>query len=243
MINLNFKEYNEKKSYQKNSLYKINKDAVIPFKEVHKDIGKCESVDLIFDLCPGQYGIFAYEYRNPVTLKQGCKTADILACAVDESEKKINTFIFDVKSNISAFSDNLLRDNALLTVIKEVRDFAWQIHAEMLHKDSFILYYKDDGFVEHENIGLITKNFEKEKFTAAADMLEALFGNGTEKVPRLLELKLRNNLGAYKNEVKRIRDFSEKIVILCGKVYDLSVILLEKVSESEYAAAIKIALA
>ena len=94
MINLNFKEYNEKKSYQKNSLYKINKDAVIPFKEVHKDIGKCESVDLIFDLCPGQYGIFAYEYRNPVTLKQGCKTADILACAVDESEKKINTFIF-----------------------------------------------------------------------------------------------------------------------------------------------------
>ena len=97
--------------------------------------------DLIFDLCPGQYGIFAYEYRNPVTLKQGCKTADILACAVDESEKIINTFIFDVKSNISAFSDNLLRDNALLTVVKEMRDFVEQIHAEMLHKDSFILYY------------------------------------------------------------------------------------------------------
>lgn len=242
MINLNFKDYEEKKSYQKNILYKINKAVVIPFEEMHKDINKCERVDLIFDLSSRQYGIFAYEYRNPVTLKQGCKTADILACAVDESEKKVNTFIFDVKSNISAFSDNLLRDNALLTVIKEVRDFVEQIHAEILHKNSFILYYKDDGFTEHENIGLITKKFEKDKFIAAADLLEGLFENETAKVPGLVKIKLKNNLGAYKNEVKRIRDFSGKRVILCGKEYDLSLILLEKVSESEYAAAIKIAL-
>lgn len=72
-----------------------------------------------------------------MTVKQGCKTADILACAVDENEKKIATFIFDVKSNISAFSDDLLKDQALLTVIKEVRDFVEQIHAEMLHKNGF----------------------------------------------------------------------------------------------------------
>ena len=91
--------------------------------------------------------------------------------------------------------------------------------------------------------GLLLKALKKKKFIAAADMLEALFGNDTVKVPRLLELKLRNNLGAYKNEVKRIRDFSEKVVILRGKAFDLSVIFLEKVSESEYAAAIRISLA
>lgn len=240
MINLNLKELDDKKPYQKNVLYKINKATVIPFKETHKDNDRCEQVNLIFNLNIQQYGIFAYEYRNPVALKQGCKTADILACVVDESEKRINTYVFDVKSNISAFSDNLLRDNALLTVVKEVRDFIEQIHAELLHKNGFILYYKDDGFLEYEMIGIVTKNFKKEKFTAAADMLENLFEKEDMRAPRLLEIKLKNNLGAYKNEIKRIRDFSEKKVTLCGNVYDLKVVLLERVSESEYAASIKI---
>lgn len=118
MLKLNLKEYDKKKSYQKNVLYKISKDTVIPVEERHGDNDSCERVDLVYSLHLGQYGIFAYEYRNPVTLKEGCKAADILACAVDENEKKIVTFIFDVKSNISAFSDNLLKDNALLTSLK-----------------------------------------------------------------------------------------------------------------------------
>lgn len=242
MVKLNFKALDEKNLYKKNVLYTINKARIIPFKEIHDAKETYELVNLKYDLDNGQYGIFAYEYRNPVTLKQGCKAADILACAVDEEEKKIGTFIFDVKSNISAFSDNLLKDNALLTAIKEVRDFAEQIHAELLHKEGFMLYFKDEGFIEYENIGLVTKNFEKEKFMLVADMLESLFKRENTKVPRLLEIKLKNNLGAYKNEVNRIRDFSEKRIILCGKVYDLNVVLLEKVSESEYAASIKIAI-
>jgi len=242
MINLNFKEYDGSKIYQKNILYKINKDTIIPFEETHGDSVNSERIDLVYELYSHQYGIFAYEYRNPVTLKQGCKTADILACAVDESEKKIATFIFDVKSNISAFSDNLLKDNALLTVVKEVRDFVEQIHAEILHKNGFIIYYKDVGFSEQENIGIITKRFEKEKFIAAADMLEDLHQKESGTVSRTLEIKLKNSLGPYKNEVKRIRDFSEKKVMLCGKVYDLQVILLEKESESEYTASLRISI-
>lgn len=55
-----------------------------------------------------------------------------------------------------------------------------------------------------------------------------------------MEIKLKNNLVAYRNVAKRIRDFSEKRVMLCGKIYDLEVILLEKVSEAEYEASIKI---
>ncbi len=240
MTKLNLKEFDKKKSYQKNVLYKISKDTIIPVEERHEDNNQCERVYLVYRLRPGQYGIFAYEYRNPVILKEGCKTADILACAVDENEKKIVTFIFDVKSNISAFSDNLLKDNALLTVIKEIRDFVEQIHAEILHKNSFMLYYKDDSFSEDEIIGIVTKRFEKRKFSAAAEMLEDLFQKETAFIPKLVEIKLKNNLGAYRNEAKRIRDFSEKRVMLCGKIYDLEVILLEKVSEVEYEASIKI---
>lgn len=133
----------------------------IPFKEIHDGNGSYELVNLIYELAFGQYGIFAHEYRSPVAEKQGCKTADILACRIDEAQKKVDTLIFDVKSNISAFSDDLLKDNAMLTAIKEIRDFVEQIHAEILHKNSFILYYKDDGFVEHEIIGIVTKNLKE----------------------------------------------------------------------------------
>lgn len=240
MTRLNLKEFNPEKSYQKNVLYKISKDAVISFEERHVDNDNCEYVDLIYQLCSGQYGIFAYEFRNPLTLKEGCKTADILACAVDENKKRIATFIFDVKSNISAFSDNLLKDSALLTVIKEVRDFIEQIHAEILHKESFLIYYRDEGFIEDENIGIITKRFEETKFASAADMLEDLFQRETPSIPKLVEIKLKNNLGAYRNEVKRIRDFSEKTVILCGRIYDLKVVLLKNESGEEYRASIRI---
>ena len=242
MIKLNWKEYGGKGSYQKNILYKISGDTIIPFTETHEGSADCERVDLRYLLHPGQYGIFAYEYRNPVISKQGCKTADVQTCVVDEGEKKITTFICDVKSNISAFSDNLLKDNALLTVIKEVRDFAEQIKAEILHKNSFILYYKAEGFVENENIGIVTKRFEKEKFAAAADMLESLFQKESPSVPKLLEIKLKNNLGAYRNEVNRIRDFSRKKVLIFEKPYDLKVILLEKISDTEYKVSIEISL-
>lgn len=241
MVQLNLKEFDKKKPYQKNVLYKISKDTVIPVEEKHGDEDSCERVQLDYSLCPGQYGIFAYEYRNPVIQKDGCKTTDILACAVDEHEKKIVTFIFDIKRNISAFSDNLLKDNALLTVIKEVRDFVEQIRAEILHKNSFMLYYEDDGFSEDENIGIVTKRFEKEKFSDAAELLQELFQKETVSIPKLVEIKLKNNLGAYRNEVKRIRDFSEKRVMLFGKIYDLKVVLLESVSEELYEASIKVA--
>lgn len=240
MINLNTQPYDESKPYKKNILYKIDKAVIIPFEETHEDSANSERVDLVYDLYSHQYGIFAHEYRNPVISKKGCKTADILACVVDESEKKIATFIFDVKSNISAFSDNLLKDNALLTVIKEVRDFAGQIHAEILHKNSFLIYYKDDCFSEDETIGIVTKRFEDRKFAAAADMLEDLFEKETDSTRELVEIKLKNSLWPYRNEVKRIRDFSEKRVMLCGRIYDLKVVLLEKVSQAEYEASIKV---
>ena len=124
MINLSFKEFDKKKPYQKNILYRISESIIVPFRETHNDNENCELVNLIFNLKPGEYGIFAHEYRNPVVSKQGCKTADVLACRIDTSQKEMDTLIFDVKSNISAFSDDLLKDNAMLTAIKEIRDFS-----------------------------------------------------------------------------------------------------------------------
>lgn len=163
-----------------------------------------------------------------------------MACVIDEAERSIYTTICDVKSNISAFSDNLLKDQAMLTVIKDVRDFIEQIHAEILHKNTFMLYYIDDGFKEYERIGIITEHFEDEKFLAVALKLEKLFYNSNSKVSKLSELKLKKNLAPYIREIEKIRNFSNKMIKIGNRTYKLHVILLEKMDDAIYTASMEI---
>lgn len=239
MISINCKPYEG--FYRKNVLYKINDACTVSFREEH-ETGKLERVNLVYDLEHHQYGSFAHEFRNPVVRKEGCKTADVLACVVDETQKKIHTIIFDVKSDISAFSDDLLRNESLLTAIKNVKKFICQIHDEILHKNGFMLYYSDEGFSEEETIGIVTESFEKEKFAAAADLLEQLLSDKNILISELTDLKLKNNLRPYAREVECLRDFSEEKVTISGRLYDLQIFLLEKISEQESAALIKVAL-
>ena len=239
MISINCKPYEG--FYRKNVLYKINDACTVSFREEH-ETGKLERVNLVYDLEHHQYGLFAHEFRNPVVRKEVCKTADVLACVVDETQKKIHTIIFDVKSDISAFSDDLLRNESLLTAIKNVKKFICQIHDEILHKNGFMLYYSDEGFSEEETIGIVTESFEKEKFAAAADLLEQLLSDKNILISELTDLKLKNNLRPYAREVECLRDFSEEKVTISGRLYDLQIFLLEKISEQESAALIKVAL-
>lgn len=240
MIKVNFVPWKEGRPIQKSVLYRINETQVIQIEEVHEKEKTKELVNLEYDLGNQQYGIFAHEYRRPGTIKDGNKAADILACVVDESEKNVYTTICDVKSNISAFSNDLLKDNAMLTAIKEIRDFVEQIHAEILHKNSFLLYYADDGYTEFERIGIVTKHFESEKFLAVAMKLEELFNSTNPKVSKLSELKLKKNLAPYMGEVKRIRDFSNRRVKINNQIYHLQVFLLNKMNDEEYITSIKI---
>ena len=169
---------------------------------------------------------------------------------VNVNDGYARNFILPKKLGLEANGKNLndlkLKKENEKKVAKEnleaAKALAEQIKAEILHKNSFILYYKAEGFVENENIGIVTKRFEKEKFAAAADMLESLFQKESPSVPKLLEIKLKNNLGAYRNEVNRIRDFSRKKVLIFEKPYDLKVILLEKISDTEYKVSIEISL-
>lgn len=240
MINIKFAQWKEEKPIQKSVLYRINGNHVIHFAETHNDTERKELIHLNYELSDDQYGIFAYEYRRPDTIKDGNKTADILACVIDEAERSIYTTICDVKSNISAFSDNLLKDQAMLTAIKDVRDFIEQIHAEILHKNTFMLYYIDDGFKEYERIGIITEHFEDEKFLAVALKLEELFYNSNSKVSKLSELKLKKNLAPYIREIEKIRNFSNKMIKIGNRTYKLHVILLEKMDDAIYTASMEI---
>lgn len=240
MLKVNFRHY--KDTYEKNVLYDIREDRVVPFRETHTDSDKVEAVDLVYCLEAGQYGIFAYEYRSPFLEKQGCKTVDVLACVVDDIHKKVHTILFDVKSNISAFSDDLLKDSTMLRAIMEVRDFTDQLHDALLHKDAFMLYYKDGGFEEDEKVGIVTGNFEERKFADVADLLERLFVSEDAPISKLVEIKLKNSLRPYKDEIRRMRYFSERKVEISGKIYELQVYLLEKISGVESKTVIEISM-
>lgn len=238
MMKINLKELKADAEWKKNVLYEIKESATVKFIEEHNN--RKETVDLVYCLSDSQFGLFAHEYRSPSILKEGCKAADILACVVDKAEKEIVTFICDVKSNISAFSDDLGKEDAMLTAINDVRRFHEQIHAEILHKNSFMIFYLDEGYKEIENIGIVTENFESSKFLAVAKRLEYLFKVESTRVPILVDLKLKKNLAPYMNEVRRIRDFAGKIVRINEKEYPLSVYLLNKVSGTEYVTAIEL---
>lgn len=238
MINLIFRTYSPLKPVEKNTLYKVIESDTIKFVEHHENTQEIANVE--YCLGAGVYGIYANEYRRPGIQKEGCKTTDVLACVVDEKKKEIKTIIFDVKSNISAFSDDLSQSSAMITAIKEVRDFVEQVHAEILHKESFMLYYRDDDYQEEEKVGIVTKSFEKEKFKSVAKKLEKMVSEDKKEVSALAAYKMKNNLRAYKTEIPRLYNFADKKLVINKKVYTLQVFLLEKVGEGAYEATIKI---
>lgn len=196
MPNLQIKDINSK-NISKNVLYKVPESMRIQFVESHED--KCERVFLDYQLEDEQFGIYATEYRAPV-IKKGIKTTDIIACIIDEKQKNIYTLVADVKSNISSFSDDLSKGAALITVIKEVRDFSEQIEDGLLHKENFLMYHKNEGFNERCEMAIFTRNFECEKFRDAAKYIEKLLYEDSEKGQVLAEIVMKRNLMRYKGD-------------------------------------------
>lgn len=239
MIEINWKELKSEEVIPKNVLYKISESRVVRLKEEHET--NREIVDVEYILKEKQYGIFATEYRNPSASKKGTKTADVLACVVDEEKKEIYSFILDMKRNISAFSDDLLKDGAMVTAIKEVKEFIEQLHHENLHKNAFLLYYYDVGCTEKLEVGIATKRFESEKFLAVADFLEKL-----EDLPKpshmqeLVWLKFKTNLMPYVSEINVLKDFANRKVSFSGHSYELKVFLYEKLNDSEFVVCVPI---
>lgn len=227
---------------KKNQLYKICGDRTVPISELHDDCQDIEVVHLRYRLKKGQYAILGYEFRPQFISKQGSKSADVMTCLIDDDKKHVYSLVLDIKRNISAFSDDLLKDNAALTAIKEAVGFIEQIHHSKLHKDSLLVYRKDQGYTETEEVGIATRRLEEQKFYGLADFLENL-----EELPKLKInpqswFKVQNQYKPYVPEASKIREFAGHKVTICGRQYPLHVYLLEQINESEYAVSIELEL-
>jgi len=241
MVEFNIREIKPNASYQKNTLCRISKNRVLQVCEKHKDSNNIEIVNLEYILKEKQYALFGNEYRNPHLSAHGCKTTDVLTCIIDDEDKTIYSLIFDIKSNISSFSDNLLNENALLTAINEVKDFIEQLSYANMHKNSFLTFHKADGYLEILEIGIATKNFESKKFLSVADFLENLSEfERPENIQPLVWYKFKMNLMPYISEVQKIRNFANQVIQIEDKSYQLSVFILEKVTDLEYVTCIQV---
>lgn len=222
MVTIRFEKY-EPNNCSRNILYRIGESGIIQFTEEHKQ--HKEIVRLHIQLENGQYAVYANEYRNPLVEKRGCRTADVLILIVDEQEKRIFSFLFDVKTNISAFSDNLLGENAMITALKEVRDFLEQLEDTLKSKNALIALY--GCYSEKENLGIVTRNFDTAKFEAVAETYEKIFQEN-HTANSLILYKLRNNLKPYGNVIERIKQFAQKKIVISGKTYQLHTYILGK---------------
>lgn len=77
-----------------------------------------------------------------------------MACLVDEEKKQVTSLIMDLKKNIMNYDDDLLVNDSLNKALNGVGDFVCQLKDEKLHKDSFMLYYKGEGYLETESFGI-----------------------------------------------------------------------------------------
>ena len=82
-----------------------------------------------------------------------------------------------------------------------------------------MLYYLDDGFQEQEKVAIATKNFECKKFLAVADFLESIFRDSPRELPPLVKLKMQTILKPYMGEIEKIRNFADKMLIICNYKY------------------------
>lgn len=222
---------------QKNVLYQITEDRAISIYELHTEDTDVVTLDYMFE--NGQYAYLGQEYRNPSVSKVGCKMADIMTFVVDEERKSIHSLVLDMKKDISAFSDDLLKEGAILVALNEVRDFIKQLHDENVQKNMLLYVYRDEEFVEKLEFGIATRSFEAEKFANVADFLEKLDDmEKPESVPELLWVKFKNSFRPYSSEIVKLRDFSNKRVSISGEQYDLRVYILEKEDEGKYAVTI-----
>lgn len=162
-----------------------------------------------------------------------------MACLVDEEKKQVTSLIMDLKKNIMNYDDNLLVNDSLNKALNGVSDFVCQLKDEKLHKDSFMLYYKDEGYSETESFGIATRKFEPEKLESVVKFVDEILNDESEEITDIVRCKIRQRLEARSGDVEAVRNFAKKKVFIAGNYYDLQVVKLVQ-SGNDYAVDVKL---
>lgn len=223
-MNFNIKEIDNDKIIR-NCLYKVPKDYIVKCPEKHDDSGD----DMVYLKFKSDNGIYGCEYRPQIIAKNGCKQADILAIAVDEENRKTNSYVMDIKRNITGFNISDDIDGIRKVAIKRIRDFIQQLEDSKKHKDSVIVYF--DEYDNRENYGIITREFSVDKLNYAISELKKKLD--IKEMNPLITAKMQQINIPIEKDIDMLGLFSDRKVKLFGKEYDLNIYLMRRKAESD----------
>lgn len=211
MKKLNGTKIRDKENLQKSTLYSVPTAMRLKLEEVHVDDPAKDIVNVDFQLKENEYGVYGNEYRPLYLTKGSCKVLDLLCVIVNDEEKRMASYLFDVKSKTGG------KD--------EIPDFIEQLEDGFLHKQAMLQYLSD--YQEDEHIGVITRHFDEDSIKCEIERVAKKINEEIENIPILLRQKKEIERVKLKLRKKVFEDFLERKVTIHGRQYELEVHMLQ----------------
>lgn len=215
---------------QKSQLYCLSDGQIVDFKESQTD-GTVDWVQIKATLKEGQLAFYAEEYSPSVIAGKTAKKVDILALTVDSLEKKIGSWVLDVKETVGG-------DDVIFHLVKQLK-FSLQ------YKDELCSYIRisDEGeaisYSETERIGYITREVHTERIKQSIQSRREQIEKAKEAKERL-PLYVQSNAGVLTNQLEQQKEleilnrFYHNELVCNGKVYPLECRLMKPFDDTTY---------
>lgn len=198
-----------------NTLYAVyysDEDHTIPFVEKQNGVDE-DYVNVRFALEKGQYGIFANEY-HPGHVADA-KKADLLLFVVDEPKRLCSSWILDIKVTVGG-------KDVISHLIEQ-----WK--ASYKHKSTFSIYL--DGFAETGVIGVITRDYQKDRIEAMVEEMRKEIASLTETLEVMpnssIKMTQQRNLLKTKLEYQLFDKFKDGYVTIADHDYPVAIYQLK----------------
>lgn len=152
------KNLRESEAPGKTELYEVRKSREIIVEEKQDD-GSLDQVVLVYSVEDGNVGYFAKEYRPADVQKTGAKVIDITAATLNNDKKWIKWHLYDIK-------DTLAGEHTVVQLYDQ-----WSCGLRYLQRN---ILDQMPGYSVFPNLGVITRNFDKERMKRLRDRYQVL---------------------------------------------------------------------
>lgn len=195
----------------RNTLYSVPSSNIIPFEEQQED-GTKDLVQLRYNLSENDAGFYGSEYRPGFLAKSDCKAVDILAMVTNDEQKKVTSYLYDVKRTIGG-------EDVIYHFVEQIQD-------SLLHKQAMIQYL--DGYQEKEHLGVVTAMFDELRIESSInEKKESLSKNDTTSMAPMLASKIEGINLRIKKELSILENFQQRKIEFQQKLHNFEVHLMQ----------------
>lgn len=216
-MKLKGKVWKAEKPVNRNTLYEIRSDQIVPFEERQQD-GSRDTVAVDFHINESQKGFYAEEYRPPFIDEDGCRKADILALVIDENRKCYRSFIYDVKADVGG-------EDVVFKLIEQWCD-------SIQHKNSLTACLR--GYEEMQETGVITRVYDEERIKTTIDNKKEYRDKLVNGPDTIAKTKVKQQLWKLDEELKKLTLFQEGKFTFYSETYPYAVHILRMRAPGDY---------